>query len=145
MIIDLFSVSFLSGDNTPSPQVDSSKPASETEVSPERQQPDVEHPAEKEAGVEEQEEDPSRSEGLVRYIIVDFSKITSGQFLSEPTYIRNLPWYLYKSKIIKTSFQIQCCLFRRLLIMPRESNSNEGKKIKGLGVFVQCNPKSPFV
>ena len=74
--------------------MDSSKPASETEGSPERQQPDDEQQAEKEIGFEEQEEDPSRSEGLVQFVITNFSKSTSGQFLSGPTTIRNLPWYV---------------------------------------------------
>jgi len=31
--------------------------------------------------------------------------------------------------------------YRRLLVMPRESVSKEGR-VKGLGVFVQCNPES---
>lgn len=37
---------------------------------------------------------------------------------------------------------IRIIYYRRLLVMPREVNTNEGK-VKSLGVFVQCNPKSP--
>ena len=37
------------------------------------------------------DEDPCRSEGVVQFIIRDFSKL-SQQVLSDPTYIRNLPW-----------------------------------------------------
>ena len=36
-------------------------------------------------------DDPSRSEGVVHFVIRDFSKMPE-QLLSEPTYIRNLPW-----------------------------------------------------
>ena len=35
------------------------------------------------------------------------------------------------------------CVCRRLLVMPRESTTAEGVRIKSVGVFVQCNPKSP--
>lgn len=37
------------------------------------------------------EDDPCRSEGTVRFVIPNFSKL-SEQILSGPTYIRNLPW-----------------------------------------------------
>lgn len=39
-------------------------------------------------------------------------------------------------------FHFHTILFRRLLIMPREAATNDGK-VKSLGIFVQCNPKSP--
>ena len=40
------------------------------------------------------EDDPCRSEGIVRFVIPNFSKL-SEQILSGPTYIRNLPWLVY--------------------------------------------------
>jgi hypothetical protein len=42
-------------------------------------------------GNEGDEEDPCRSEGIVQFVIPNFSKL-SEQILSGPTYIRNLPW-----------------------------------------------------
>lgn len=47
-------------------------------------------------GDEGDEEDPCRSEGIVHFIIPNFSKL-SEQILSDPTYIRNLPWLVVTS------------------------------------------------
>ena len=33
-------------------------------------------------------------------------------------------------------------IYRRLLVMQRDVTTKEGR-VKGLGVFVQCNPDSP--
>ena len=44
-------------------------------------------------GNQRDEEDPCRSEGIVEFVIHNFSKLSlSQQLLSGPTYIRNLPW-----------------------------------------------------
>jgi len=68
------------GDSTPSPHPDSpAKPRSGTE--------------EAQQGEGEGEDDPCRSEGLVRFVIRDFSQLNS-QVLSDPIFIRNLPWYV---------------------------------------------------
>ena len=39
----------------------------------------------------ELEEDSARPEGVVRFIVKDFSRLKE-TVLSEPVYIRNLPW-----------------------------------------------------
>ena len=54
-------------------------------------------------------------------------------YVSVPTYVFNL----YNSVYVK------CALItRRLLVMQRDVTTKEGR-VKGLGVFVQCNPDSP--
>lgn len=44
--------------------------------------------------------------------------------------------------ILHSAPSIDTVLYRRLLVMPREVNTNDGQ-VKTLGVFVQCNPKAP--
>ena len=39
----------------------------------------------------ELEEDSARPEGVVRFVVKDFSRLKE-TILSEPVYIRNLPW-----------------------------------------------------
>ena len=87
------------GGNSPSPQPGSPKVGSDVEPSPRGKEeetgqdvigPKLEEEGEN-AGPQEEEEDPSRSEGIVHFVIRDFSKMPE-QLLSEPTYVRNLPW-----------------------------------------------------
>ena len=47
---------------------------------------------EEEEETEEGEIDPSRSEGIVEFVITEFSQVSHTR-LSDPVYIRNLPWY----------------------------------------------------
>ncbi|XP_065899371.1 ubiquitin carboxyl-terminal hydrolase 7-like isoform X1 [Dysidea avara] len=68
----------------------------------------------------DEEDNFCKPEGVVRFSINNISKLSSS-ILSNSTYIRGLPW--------------------KLLVMPRESATKEGR-VKGLGVFVQCNPES---
>lgn len=107
--------------DTPSPQVKSPK----VKVSPEItiQPPDMSQEEEEQEDLEmgELDHDPTRSEGMIDFKIENFSKI-AGKLLSQPVYIRDLPW--------------------RLLVMPREVSVTDGRA-KSLGIFVQCNPKSP--
>ncbi|XP_065899368.1 ubiquitin carboxyl-terminal hydrolase 7-like isoform X2 [Dysidea avara] len=70
--------------------------------------------------VEIDEDNFYKPEGVVRFSINSISHLSSS-ILSNPTYIRGLPW--------------------KLLVMPRESVTKEGR-VKGLGVFVLCNPES---
>ena len=91
------------GGNTPSPQARSPRPQSDIDPSPDdKQEEETEHdtigPKLEEdggsAGLLEGDydgNDPCRSEGIVHFVIRDFSKMTE-QLLSEPVYIRNLPW-----------------------------------------------------
>lgn len=79
------------GEDTPSPQLneDSPKVGSEVEGSPELEQGDEDE--RRSPNVEDKGHDPCQSEGN---ILINISKIDalSEQFLSEPVYIRNLPW-----------------------------------------------------
>ena len=71
------------GDTTPSPHPDSpAKPRSGAEGFSGTQQEEGEG-----------EDDPCRSEGLVQIMISNFSQLNS-QVLSDPIFIRNLPWYV---------------------------------------------------
>lgn len=107
--------------DSPSPHV-SPKRGSDVEGSPELtfQKPQEEE-IEEEPETGEVDHDPTRSEGMIEFKIKDINNF-SGKSLSAPVYIRDLPW--------------------RLLVMPREVNTNDGK-VKSLGIFVQCNPKAP--
>lgn len=49
---------------------------------------------------------------------------------------------LVKEKLYEGKITISFVMHRRLLVMPREVSTNDGR-VKSLGVFVQCNPKSP--
>ena len=93
----------IAGGNPPSPQTRSPKPGEEVEPLPDNMQQEDEirqdfiGPRLERGGAtgvaegDNDGEDPCRSEGIVHFVIRDFSKL-SEQLLSEPTYIRNLPW-----------------------------------------------------
>ena len=100
---------YFAAENTPSPQTKSPKPGNEVEPSPDNvmqqegddRRQDFIGPRLERGGAtgvaegnEGDEEDPCRSEGIVQFIIPNFSKL-SEQILSAPTYIRNLPWLVY--------------------------------------------------
>ncbi|XP_064406140.1 ubiquitin carboxyl-terminal hydrolase 7-like [Halichondria panicea] len=109
------------GEDTPSPQFneDSPKVGSEVEGSPEPEQGDGDQG--RPPNCTDKDHDPCQSEGTLVMTISNINKL-SDQSFSEPVFIRNLPW--------------------RLMVMPREVNQ-DGEKVKCLGIFVQCNPKSP--
>lgn len=65
------------------------------------------------------EEDESRSEKTFRFTVPNFSTIKESK-LSQPTYLRNLPW--------------------RIMVMPRYQSANQ--QSKSLGYFLQCNGES---
>ena len=54
------------------------------------------------------DEDPSRSEGDVEFVITDFSRLGNST-LSPPTLIRNLPWWV-KRRTFKQPNGIVCVL-----------------------------------
>lgn len=64
------------------------------------------------------EEDTARPEGIIRFTVHSFSKLEKTT-LSDPIYVRNLPW--------------------RIMCMPRFANQD---KAKSLGFFLQCNPET---
>ena len=83
-------------ETTPSPQTKSPRPGDEKIEPPEDDsRKDFIGPRLEMGGAtgvaEGDEDDPCRSEGIVRFVIPNFSKL-SEQILSGPTYIRNLPW-----------------------------------------------------
>ncbi|KXJ26613.1 Ubiquitin carboxyl-terminal hydrolase 7 [Exaiptasia diaphana] len=65
------------------------------------------------------EEDTARAEGFITFTVQQFSKLDK-HTLSEPIYVRNLPW--------------------RIMLMPRTS-SHAHERVKSLGFFLQCDPK----
>ena len=80
------------GEDTPSPQFneDSPKVGSDVEGSPEPgQQDEDERPLNREEI--DKDHDPCRSDGTVYMNISHFDRL-SEQLLSEPVFIRNLPW-----------------------------------------------------
>ena len=96
---------YFAAENTPSPQTKGAKQGGEVEPSPDQPEDDTRKdfigPMLEKGGAtdvapgnEGDEDDPCRSEGIVRFIIPNFSKL-SEQILSGPTYIRNLPWLVY--------------------------------------------------
>lgn len=64
------------------------------------------------------EEDTARPEGIIRFTVLNFSKLDKTT-LSDPIYVRNLPW--------------------RIMCMPRYSSND---KVKSVGFFLQCNPET---
>lgn len=105
LVCFLFSICW-TGDRTPSPQVKSPKAGSDVTQSPGDKPedtagqdligPKLEDHGRGTAGPHDGREDdqgydPCRSEGLLHFVIRDFSKMPE-QLHSEQTYIRNLPW-----------------------------------------------------
>ncbi|XP_049818632.1 ubiquitin carboxyl-terminal hydrolase 7 isoform X1 [Aethina tumida] len=67
------------------------------------------------------EEDESRSEATFRFTVTNFSKLKDS-ILSPPCYVRNLPW--------------------KIMVMPRNSHSQDRSAQRSLGFFLQCNGES---
>ncbi|XP_031567900.1 ubiquitin carboxyl-terminal hydrolase 7-like [Actinia tenebrosa] len=65
------------------------------------------------------EEDTARAEGTITLTVPHFSKMDKPE-LSDPIYVRNLPW--------------------RIMLMPRTSSHGQ-ERVKSLGFFLQCDPK----
>ena len=88
---------FSAGDNTPSPQPRSPIQGSDIDPSTDDNPgQDLIGPKVEEGGgavgpCDDDGDDPCRSEGIVTFVIREFSKMNE-QILSEATYIRNLPW-----------------------------------------------------
>ncbi len=82
---------FYVGEDTPSPQLndDSPKVGSEVEGSPELEQGDEDE--RRSPNLEDKGHDPCQSEGNIVFTIDKIRSLTE-QMLSEPVYIRNLPW-----------------------------------------------------
>lgn len=107
-------LSFYADDATPSPQPDSPvKPGSGVEGPAEAQQDTAEGKQE-----EEEEDDPCRSEGQVQFMIRNFSQL-SDQVLSDPVFIRNLPWYEHMWGTFQRYVVDHLAYFE--IIMPAES------------------------
>lgn len=69
----------------------------------------------------EMEEDDARSEATFRHTVYNFSKLKDSQ-LSAPCIVRNLPW--------------------KIMVMPRNSQTQDRQQTRSLGFFLQCNGES---
>ncbi|XP_019853744.1 PREDICTED: ubiquitin carboxyl-terminal hydrolase 7-like isoform X2 [Amphimedon queenslandica] len=69
----------------------------------------------------ESEVDPCKSNGLIKLTVPKVSQLEE-TYLSDPVYIRELPW--------------------RLMVMPKNARQDGGQESKSLGVFVQCDPET---
>ncbi|KAF7994192.1 hypothetical protein HCN44_011461 [Aphidius gifuensis] len=69
---------------------------------------------------QEMNDDEARSEATFPYVVENVSKMESQ--LSQPCYVRNLPW--------------------KIMVMPRTSQNSERQPQRSLGFFLQCNGDS---
>lgn len=71
----------------------------------------------------EMEEDEARSVATFRFTVENFSKLKQDSVLSQPCYVRNLPW--------------------KIMVMMRNSHTQErAVSQRSLGFFLQCNGES---